>query len=172
MRRSLDRMNWLVGELLFLARKSEDAYTEELPMKIFLQDLIAEQYQPIADDKWVTLKLSVKKDFAFNTRAVYLEKVIWNLIKNAIFYTPTGWKVEIIVSPKEIIVKDNGIGMSQEDLMHIWDRFYRVDRARSQEQKWWYGLWLAIVRKIADEQKWKVWVRSELWKWAEFTVRF
>ena len=80
-----------------------------------------------------------------------LQQVVYNVIDNAIKYTPRGGEVRVELSragKRAVIrVEDTGIGIPQEDLPHIFDRFYRVDKARSRETGG-TGLGLSIVRQI------------------------
>ncbi len=102
-----------------------------------------------------------------------LKQVFVNLLTNAVKYTESG-KVEIMVDeePKEvkIIIKDSGIGIAQQDLERIFERFYRVDKARSRAVGG-TGLGLAIVKHIVEAHGSKVEVKSELGKGSEFSFK-
>jgi two-component system phosphate regulon sensor histidine kinase PhoR len=95
--------------------------------------------------------------------------VIVNIVHNAIKFTPSGGRV--IVSTKldngSIItqVSDTGIGISKEDLPHIFERFFKADRSRSTSGT---GLGLAIAKHTIQAHGGKVWVRSELGKGSTF----
>lgn len=82
-----------------------------------------------------------------------IERALSNLIENAIQYTPKGGKVEIELNPNEehifVSVKDNGSGIEQKDLPHIFDRFYRAEKSRSKGDGG-TGLGLAIAKKILE----------------------
>ncbi|MBU3678545.1 MAG: hypothetical protein FGM32_02940, partial [Candidatus Kapabacteria bacterium] len=79
-----------------------------------------------------------------------------NIIENAVKYTPEGGSVRVellaIDGSARLLVSDTGIGIAEEDLPHIYDRFYRVDKARSQDIQG-TGLGLAIVKWILDEHR-------------------
>ncbi|MCM8796041.1 MAG: ATP-binding protein [Candidatus Omnitrophica bacterium] len=94
-----------------------------------------------------------------------LSQVFLNLLDNAIKYTPEGGSVKISASLKEkfvqIDVSDTGIGIPEEDLPRIFERFYRVDKARSR-QLGGTGLCLSIVKHIILAHRGEVWVKSQL----------
>jgi len=104
---------------------------------------------------------------------VDVEQVLLNIISNAIKYTPEGGKIAVKVEQigdyAEILVKDNGIGIPKEDLPRIFERFYRVDKARSRDVGG-TGLGLAIVKHIVKNLGGTINVKSEFGKGSEFTV--
>jgi two-component system phosphate regulon sensor histidine kinase PhoR len=87
-----------------------------------------------------------------------------NLLDNAVKYSPEGGKVIICAKAKEgylqIDISDTGIGISESDLPRIFERFYRVDKARSRELGG-TGLGLSIVKHIVQAHGGQVWVKSE-----------
>ena len=102
----------------------------------------------------------------------YLEQVFVNLLDNAIKYTPEGGKVTLSASEKNqeevlISVQDDGIGIPREDLPRIFERFYRVDKGRSQELGG-TGLGLSIVKHIVQAHGGKIWAESQLGKGSTF----
>ena len=82
-----------------------------------------------------------------------MEQVVTNIVSNAVKYTPSGGKVEVICGARYteafIKVKDNGIGIPEKDLPRIFERFYRVDKARSRESGG-TGLGLAIAKELVE----------------------
>ncbi len=102
-----------------------------------------------------------------------LRQVFINLIQNAIKYTEEG-RVEVVVEEEnkfaKIVISDTGIGIPQEDLARIFERFYRVDKARSKAAGG-TGLGLAIVKHILDAHGTKIEVKSELGKGSEFSFK-
>jgi two-component system phosphate regulon sensor histidine kinase PhoR len=103
-----------------------------------------------------------------------LRRVVDNLLVNAITYTPRGGKVDVTVEPRDgaavLAVKDTGIGIPEEDLDRIFERFYRVDKARSRSAGG-TGLGLAIVKHAVGLHGGSVEVKSKLARGSTFTVR-
>jgi signal transduction histidine kinase len=103
------------------------------------------------------------------------EKVVSNLVSNALRYTPSGGKVivEPFVSDHSygLIVKDSGIGIPKEDMEKIFEEFYRSKNAREAEQIG-TGLGLNLVKEIVQQYKGEISVKSELGKGSEFKVEF
>lgn len=94
-----------------------------------------------------------------------ITQVLENLLDNALKYTPKGAAIDVTINLREkepvICVRDNGAGIPAEDLPHIFERFYRVDKGRSRE-KGGTGLGLSIVKHIVQLHGGRVWVESEL----------
>lgn len=101
-----------------------------------------------------------------------IERVLENLIENAVRYTPKGGAVTVLLHPHEhvvaVAVSDTGAGIPAEDLRHIFDRYYRVDRSRKDRTDH-AGLGLAIVKKILDLHGVEISVASEMRKGTSFT---
>jgi PAS domain S-box-containing protein len=103
-----------------------------------------------------------------------LERAFTNLVENAIYYTPSGGRVQIETSAIEsevvLRVKDTGIGIPEKDLAHIFDRFFRAENARSFDPGG-TGLGLAIVKKVVEQHQGRVEVSSVMGEGTTFTVR-
>ncbi len=135
---------------------------------------IVQELMPIAEEKKIELIYQPAKDglqlFGDKTK---LKQVFINLITNAIKYTEQG-KVEIMIEEEskfgKIIIKDTGIGIPPEDINRIFERFYRVDKARSRAVGG-TGLGLAIVKHIVEAHNSKIEVKSELGVGSEFSFK-
>ena len=114
-----------------------------------------------------------QKRLMVNANSDLLKQLVLNLIDNAINYSNDGGTIRITLTEDEhevkLTVKDDGIGIPQEDIPRIFERFYRVDKARSKKAGG-TGLGLAIVKHIALKLKASIKVRSELDKGSEFIV--
>jgi signal transduction histidine kinase len=103
----------------------------------------------------------------------YLEKMLINLIRNSITYGNKNGRTEVTAKASRnfltINIKDNGIGISKEDLPHIFERFYRGDKAHTGRNNH-SGLGLAIVKWIAETHGGEVKVKSTLRKGTTFSI--
>jgi two-component system phosphate regulon sensor histidine kinase PhoR len=135
---------------------------------------IVQELKPIADEKNIEIAYLPARDglqlFGDKNR---LKQVFINLITNAIKYTEKG-RVEVLVEEEDrfgkIVVKDTGIGIREEDKSRIFERFYRVDKARSRAVGG-TGLGLAIVKHIIEAHGSKIEVKSVLGEGSEFSFR-
>jgi two-component system phosphate regulon sensor histidine kinase PhoR len=162
-----DRMAALVEDLLELSRleagERPPLWEEVAPAEI-AEDVVASFAGP-AGRKGITLVHSSAGAPAVVTDADRLRRMIESLVDNAIKYTPEGGRVEIRTAPGRaggavVEVEDDGPGIASEHLPRIFERFYRVDRARSRELGG-TGLGLAIVKHLAESVGVIVHVRSE-----------
>jgi heavy metal sensor kinase len=122
----------------------------EISISILITDA-CELFQPIAEDHNIALVPDCKRDIIIYADKQKLQRVISNLIDNALKYTPKGGTVTISSEQDEqgaiISISDNGIGISEKDLPYIFKRFYRCDRSRSQAG---VGLGLSLARAIVN----------------------
>jgi signal transduction histidine kinase len=120
--------------------------------------------------------MSVLEEGVVDGDARRLRQLFLNLITNAIKYTPSGGRVELSLSQRvgdeiAFTVRDTGIGMSAADLSHVFERFWRADRARSRtSERGGFGLGLAISQWIAQAHGGRIAVQSRLGRGSVFTV--
>ena len=95
--------------------------------------------------------------------------MFYNLISNAILYNKDGGSVKVVYEKNAVIVEDSGMGIAEEHLPHIFERFYRADKSRSKETGG-TGLGLAIVKHIAELHHAKVSVTSKLGEGSKFKI--
>ncbi|REL38468.1 sensor histidine kinase [Rhodohalobacter sp. SW132] len=148
------KLNSLIDGLFELSKLDAEEVTpnlEKISMAELIQDLV-QQFRPIAEKREVTLEAQfptnpnnlIEADIGLMSRA------LTNLIDNAIQHTPEGGKVTIatVESGQDFVIEisDTGCGISEEDLPHVFDRFYQADKSRSEKQG--AGLGLAIAQKI------------------------
>ncbi len=139
----------------------------------YLTPLIKE-LEPVAKEKNLELIfIPVRENLQLLGDKNKLRQVLINLVTNAVKYTEQG-KVEILVEEEQkfgkIIIKDTGIGIPEEDIDRIFERFYRVDKARSRAVGG-TGLGLAIVKHITEAHGSTIEVKSEIGKGSEFSFR-
>jgi heavy metal sensor kinase len=172
--RSARRMKSVVEGLLVLARADAGALSL-VKAKIDLRDVVDESCQllaPLAADRGVTLEVNLEPIVAEVDRARFAE-AITNLLGNAIHYNRPDGRVEIRLrrhdSSAILQVADNGIGIPEEDLPHIFERFFRVDQARSRRAGG-AGLGLAVTKWIVESHGGIIDVSSRIGAGTTFTV--
>jgi signal transduction histidine kinase len=150
------RLSNLVAKLLLLARSdSNQVEIESRPIQIMeLVENVVGQFQPIAELKNIDLTMQSSDVIEILGDKERIVQLLVILLDNAIKYTPEGGTIMVGVHKKynaaEIVVKDTGIGISSEDLPHIFDRFYRADKARAGKDRG-TGLGLAIAKWIVEK---------------------
>jgi signal transduction histidine kinase len=150
------RLNQLVSELFELS-KLESQQVEPSPEPFLAAELVQDvvvQYQTQAEKQDVELEATLPdRHVRVEADIGLVERVLSNLIDNAIHYTPSGGRVEVGVENKidgvRLRVTDNGPGIPEDDLPHIFERFYRVDKSRDRSSGG-AGLGLAIAYKIVE----------------------
>jgi heavy metal sensor kinase len=149
------RLSRLVDDLLNLARA--DAGRVKLQVQEFyLNDLLAEccrSVQSLAAARRIAVECRCPDDVAFRGAEELVRRMVMNLLDNAIRYTPEGGRVTAALETGEagltIRIADTGVGIAPEVAPHVFERFYRGDKARSR-QDGGFGLGLAIVKWIAE----------------------
>lgn len=171
-----DRMTRLVKDLLTLSRLDEKQGAlkkEPIEMRSFVSDLV-ERMQINAGKKQQLLSYTaVNEAPVFFSDRDKLEQVVVNILSNAIKYTSPGGRIWVFSGRMygEVYIKvaDNGIGIPQENLSRIFERFYRVDKARSRDTGG-TGLGLAIAKQIMDRLGGKITISSEYGKGTEVVL--
>ncbi len=169
------RLSRLVDDLLNLARA--DAGNVKLQVhEFYFNDLVAEccrSIQALASARNITVECRCPEDVPFHGDEELLRRLVVNLLDNAIRYTPVGGRVSASLNANggelRVQVSDTGAGIPPEAVPHIFERFYRVDKARSR-QDGGFGLGLAIVKWIAESHKGEVGLASLPGQGSTFTV--
>ncbi|HIK29836.1 MAG TPA: HAMP domain-containing histidine kinase [Oscillatoriales cyanobacterium M4454_W2019_049] len=171
------RLAKLVKDLLLLSRTERQTAPTQ-PQPCCLDDLlndVEEELAALALQAKVNLKVEkrVRQPIEVMGDEAQLYRMVYNLVSNAIDYTPPGGEVAIALEKESpyaaIRVRDTGIGIAEEDRSRIFDRFYRVDAHRSRHQGG-SGLGLPISRAIARLHNGKIEVESEVGRGSTFTV--
>jgi two-component system OmpR family sensor kinase len=169
----IERMTRLVGDLLLLARADSGGLPlERKPVEV--DNILFDIYRQVAlINPPVAVKLVDVDQVVVLGDADRLKQLFLNLVENAIKYTPEGGSVELSLSKKggwaQFEVCDTGIGIPPENLSHIFDRFYRVDKARARAHGG-SGLGLSIAKWIATAHGGAIRVKSQLGEGTTFTV--
>ncbi len=173
-RRSITHIAALVSDLLELGRIEAEREPE---MELFhleaIIDAVVDGFRPTAAEKGVELRWELHPLPLVRGNPHRLRRVMENLISNAIKYNrPRGW-VAVSANQRDgyiiVQVADSGIGIPPEDLPHIFDRFYRVQRPETEEIEG-TGLGLSIVKSTVERHGGRVWVESRPGEGSTFTV--
>ena len=174
--KEIDRLNRIVSDLLTLVNIDSGAMKLNL-VEVDLSALLQEQVKrlsPLARENGIELECSARDSLFVTGDQLKLQQVIYNVIDNAIKYTPRGGEVHCALSRSGrmavIRIADTGVGIPAEDLPHIFDRFYRVDKARSRETGA-TGLGLSIVKQILLSHGGTIVPESTLGKGTTFTIQ-
>jgi signal transduction histidine kinase len=167
------RLSRIISDLLDLSRLETGSELSEL---VALDGVVSEEVQRLEDDAGaagITLDWQARDHPIVRGSARDLALMVRNLVDNAVRYTPGGGTVRVQVLQRDgqatVVVRDTGVGIPGRDLPRVFERFYRVDRARSRETGG-TGLGLAIVRHVAENHGGVVSVQSEFGSGSTFEV--
>ena len=170
-----ERLARLVAELFELAKleaKDVSVQTESFPVSELIQDVV-QKFELDAHRRQLAIRAQVEGDLPFVTADIALvERVLQNLIDNALSHTPAGGSVTVTARAREreiaITVADTGSGISKDHLPHIFERLYRADKSRD-SRSGGAGLGLAIARQIVELHGGRIAVESELGRGTAFS---
>ena len=174
-----NRMMRMVTDLLHLSRI--DNTTSQLDVELinftaFITFILNRFDKMRSQDE--EKKYELVRDYPINSVWIEIDtdkmtQVIDNILNNAIKYSPDGGKITVSMKTTDdqmiLSIKDQGLGIPKQDLPKIFDRFYRVDRARSRAQGG-TGLGLAIAKEIIKQHNGFIWAKSEYGKGSTFTI--
>lgn len=169
-----DRLVAIINSLLEIAEVEvgvAQLTKSDFDMTVMLQDAV-ELFRPVAEDREIAFDLTAPSGpFIFTGDKSRLQRILANLIDNALKYTRPGGQVRITLedglSHVNISVSDSGIGIDKDDLPHIFDRFYRVDRSRSIDGN---GLGLSLAQAFVKVHRGRIEVESCLDKGSMFRI--
>jgi signal transduction histidine kinase len=172
-----ERLSRIVEDLFILARQPIESPTTLIKEPVSLTEVVkdcARAAQVLAVRKGVRLKLrNDSTSIALNADEELIKRMILNLLDNAVKYTPEGGEISLALEKHngsaEIVVRDTGIGLSEMDQQRVFDRFYRVDKARSRALGG-AGLGLSIVRTIVEAHGGEITIDSTPRHGSTFTV--
>jgi two-component system phosphate regulon sensor histidine kinase PhoR len=174
--KNTDRLNAILDDLLSLSRLEQQNGGLKGVEECSLENIAAGAVQnclPKATQKKISLKLECGEVFRAEVNPLLIEQALTNLIDNAVKYSETGSSVHITLEHRNeqiaLSVKDHGIGIPREDLSRVFERFYRVDKARSRDLGG-TGLGLAIVKHIALVHGGRVEAESTPGEGSSFTI--
>lgn len=162
-----ERLKLLVNDLLVLSRlsaKTESFNITTINITDLIESIVVRQ-QKLLENQQFVITFDYNEKVEIEADAKKMEQVIYNFISNAVNYSGTSKKVEVIqeIVNDEVIVKvkDYGIGIKKEDLQYVWDRYYRVDKGLQRSTQG-TGLGLSIIKGILDYHGFKYGVDSKI----------
>jgi heavy metal sensor kinase len=169
-----DRLLDMINTMLTISKTEagvEKISSDEVDITALVHSA-CELFDPLAEEKNVALSCRAPEKTIISGDPRMLQRMLANLVDNAVKYTPAGGEVEVSVAVHEqneitISVRDTGIGISEADLSHVFERFYRCDRSRSQPGT---GLGLSLARAIARAHGGNIAVMSALDQGSTFTI--
>jgi len=174
--KEIDRLSSVVGDLLTLVHIDSHKLRLRREMMVFA-DTVREtikRLQPLAHKRGQEIVVDISDPCEMFADPGKLAQVCYNIIENGIKYTPDGGRITVILRrmgrDAVLEISDTGVGIPAEDVEHVFDRFYRVDKARSRDTGG-TGLGLSIVQQIIRLHAGSVTVQSEQGKGTTFTVQ-
>lgn len=180
LRQKLLHLSQIISQLLFLTRADQGRQKLTMERLDFseLTAMVCEEAQILAQDadsaSAISIETQIERDLYILGDETLLMRFWMNLLQNAITYGRSGGHIRVTVQKGigriEGSILDDGIGISEEDLPHIWERFYQADTSRTRENS--SGLGLAMVKWIVKEHGGEITVRSRIGEGTEFTFWF
>lgn len=172
----VDRLTRLVGDLLLLSQVESGRLQLDMT-EVELDTVLLEVFQQartLAGDK-LTVELAEIDQVQITGDRDRLKQLMLNLASNAVQYTPAGKTVTMGLrrsqNEVEVYVRDTGPGIAEQDLPHIFDRFYRAEKSRTRSSTSGFGLGLSIADWIVKQHNGRIDVESQQGKGTTFTVR-
>ncbi len=168
----VDSLTQMINELIELSRIETGKTSfkfQPVNLNLFVQETV-NRFLPQAERKQITLLTELQPDLpAVKMDIERIQQALNNILYNAIKFTPHNGRIVIKTGMKDntaiIEVNDNGIGISTEDLPHIFERFFKADKSRSSQGS---GLGLAIAKHIVQAHNGQIWVQSQEGKGSTF----
>lgn len=161
-----DRMVSLVKDLLALSQldySQVEWHKTEVELKSLAEEVVERSRQK-ALNSLPAISVSIPPGFSAYVDRDKIMQVFWNIINNAVKYTPPEGKIEISATPGQdmvkVVIADSGVGIPPEDLPRIFERFYRVEKMRSRDYGG-TGLGLPIARKVVEAHGGSIWIESK-----------
>lgn len=177
MNHEIDRLTGIITDLLTLTRMDSEKgsmKTEPVDMSGLTEEVV-HLLTPAAEKRGQQLESRIEPDLQMNGGRDRLYQILYNLTDNALKYSPDGGRISVSLRRENgnLVwrVRDNGVGIPPQDQEHIFERFYRVDKARSRETGG-TGLGLSIVKQLVSMHGGTITVQSEPSRGSEFIVVF
>lgn len=169
-----DRLSRLINDVLDLAKleKGKVKFKKEDMNILHVASEAIKTLNGLADDKGIKIRLETKNDIPeISASRDLIKQVFFNLIGNAIKFTPNEGNIFVIIETGhdflKVTVKDTGIGVPKDELLYLFDKFYQVDSSMTRQHSG-TGLGLSISKHIIDAHKGRIYAESELGKGSSF----
>lgn len=163
-------MEELIDAFLILARETDQEFVDQ---HVVVADLIAREVRGAdiyLQDKSISLEIDEQYPLELFTAYKVVAIVLGNLIRNAVLYTNEG-SVTMVIKEKSVVIRDTGIGMTDEQIKKIFQPYYRANQSGKTKRKG-YGVGLTIVKRLSNRFNWIVEVESEVGVGTEIEVIF
>ena len=168
------KMSHIISQLLMMYRSDEGRYKfnfEVIDLKLIAGEIVKE-FKNIASENGIKISFNAEEEINIWLDQTLITRLIINLIDNAIRYNKKGGRVSVSINREndfaKIIVEDNGIGMSEEVIPYIFNRFYQVEKSRGNIGT---GLGLSIVKWIVDLHKGEINIESKVNQGSKFVIK-
>ena len=166
-----ERLQSLVASIINYSEiDSEDLPVYEVDASRIARDTLA-ALTPEFRERKVVLLSEIKEGVILMSRQERVTEIFGNIIRNAIRYNREGGSVSVLLTPEEFVVSDTGIGISEENLDRIFDRFFTVDKSHNGKNGG-FGLGLSVVKKLCKKQGWSLHVESKEGFGSTFRIGF
>lgn len=165
-----ERLGAMIKQILNYSAIDDDLLTPyDVDISILTKEVL-NNFEPMLKDKNITLLRDIEDGVIVKSRHERITEILDNLVSNAIKYNKQNGKITVTVRNKMLIVDDTGIGISQDELKHIFSRFYTVNKSHGENMG--FGLGLPIVKKLCDKSGWKLYVDSTPGEGTTFRIDF
>lgn len=175
LQRKIKNLSSMISQLLLLSRADrgqEKLQKEDLDLSE-LAEMLTEEYEEIAAERHLTLQADIQPDIHMYADQTLMIRLFANLLQNAVTYNRERGTITLTLKQEDDIiltVQDTGIGISEEHLPHIWERFYQADPSRSDTES--SGLGLSMVKWIVEAHQGTITVSSKVDEGTTFTCVF
>ena len=173
--RHAKRMTNLINQIMELSKleRQKEIEKERINLSNIVLQLL-DDYKSLLESKNLNLVYNVEKDIRIQGNKIMLERVFLNILMNAVKFTKTNIEISLTREDKTAVLKirDDGIGISEENKKFIWERFFQVNDSRNKEENKGSGLGLSMVKKIVDLHSATIDLESELEQGTCFTIKF
>ncbi len=164
-----ERLTSLMASIINYGEIDDDLPESEVDVSEVVREIV-EALRPEAEKREIEIVENIEDNVKVTAREEHVSELAGNLVRNAIRYNRDGGEIEVSLSYGTLKVRDTGVGIAEEDLDKIFDRFYTADRSHGENGG--FGLGLAVVKKICSRYGWKISAESALGEGSVFAVEF